>query len=293
MDVKDVLGLFGPPFTELVYRAAGVHRALRSVRNPALHPAFGEDGRLPRGLRLLPAVEALCHRRRPGDPASRACSGVARPRKRTERRFCMGAAWRGPKDRDLEVAVFIGGGKALGLETCVTLGMLKPGQAERLRERGSTTTTTTWTLAAVLRQDHQHAHLPRPAGDARACAPPASSCGGIVGMGELREDRAALIAQLASLEPHPGVFQFACCGGRDALAREKNRSARIRAHHSGGAHLHAQGLGAALRRARKHCPRRCRRCASSRSELRVLWGEALDPEPGNPQGPRALRAPGP
>jgi biotin synthase len=122
-------------------------------------------------------------------------------------RFCMGAAWRDLKDRDLpKVAAMISGVKALGLETCATLGMLKPEQAKALKEAGldyynhnldtgpeyydKVVTTRTYqdrldTLAAV-----------RDAGLS-------TCCGGIVGMGETRRDRAGLLQQLANLPAHP------------------------------------------------------------------------------------------
>ena len=122
-------------------------------------------------------------------------------------RFCMGAAWRGPKDRDLEkIEQFIKGVKELGLETCVTLGMLKPGQAERLREAGldyynHNLDTSPQFYGEIISTRTYRDRLEtlsrvRAAG-IRVC------CGGIVGMGESRADRAALIAQLASLDPHP------------------------------------------------------------------------------------------
>jgi biotin synthase len=122
-------------------------------------------------------------------------------------RFCMGAAWRSPNDRQVgEVARAVSEVKGLGMETCVTLGMLTPDQAERLAEAGldfynhnldtspefygQIITTRTYddrldTLANV-----------REAG-VKLC------CGGIVGMGESRRDRAGLLAELARLQPHP------------------------------------------------------------------------------------------
>ncbi|MGC9269854.1 biotin synthase BioB [Acidiphilium sp.] len=122
-------------------------------------------------------------------------------------RFCMGAAWRSPKDHDLDrVAAMVAGVKALGLETCVTLGMLRPDQAGRLKSAGldyynhnldtspefygNIITTRVYqdrldTLAAV-----------REAG-INVC------CGGIIGMGEDLEDRAGLLATLADLDPYP------------------------------------------------------------------------------------------
>jgi biotin synthase len=122
-------------------------------------------------------------------------------------RFCMGAAWRSPKDRDLEkVAAMVEGVASLGLETCATLGMLTPQQAARLKAAGldyynhnldtsesfygEVITTRTYqdrldTLAAV-----------RAAG-IHVC------CGGILGMGEQPEDRVAFLHTLATLDPHP------------------------------------------------------------------------------------------
>src|SRR5258706_3485451 len=122
-------------------------------------------------------------------------------------RFCMGAAWRSPKDRDLEkILPFVREVKALGLETCVTLGMLKPGQAEKLRDAGldyynhNLDTSPEFSGRIISSPDYQDRldtleHV-RDAG-IRVC------CGGIVGMGESRRDRARLIAQLASLDPYP------------------------------------------------------------------------------------------
>ncbi len=122
-------------------------------------------------------------------------------------RFCMGAAWRSPKDRDLDAVVdMVRGVRELGLETCATLGMLTPAQATRLRKAGldyynhnldtseafygEIITTRTYqdrlnTLAAV-----------RDAG-IHVC------CGGILGMGEGADDRIALLHTLATLDPHP------------------------------------------------------------------------------------------
>ncbi|HEX5768908.1 MAG TPA: biotin synthase BioB [Burkholderiales bacterium] len=210
MTVKDVLGLFGLPFTELVYRAAAVHRGhfdpsqiqlstLLSVKTggcPEDCAYCPQSRRYATGVEdeeILPLEEVI------------ACAKTAKANGAS--RFCMGAAWRGPKDRDLEkVAVFIREVKALGLETCVTLGMLKPGQAERLRDAGldyynHNLDTSPQFYGEIIRTRTYRDRLEtlervRAAG-IRVC------CGGIVGMGESREDRAALIAQLASLDPQP------------------------------------------------------------------------------------------
>jgi biotin synthase len=122
-------------------------------------------------------------------------------------RFCMGAAWRGPKARDLEpVLDMVREVKALGLEACCTLGMLRDGQAEQLRDAGldyynhNLDTAPEHYGAIVGTRDYQDRldtlGRVRAAG-VKVC------CGGIVGMGETRAERAGLIAQLASLDPQP------------------------------------------------------------------------------------------
>ena len=122
-------------------------------------------------------------------------------------RFCMGAAWRGPKDKDLDQVVeMVQEVKALGLETCVTLGMLKPGQAEKLATAGldyynhNLDTDSAYYSEVISTHTHEDRlntlERVRQAG-IHVCS------GGIVGMGENRKNRAALIAQLANLDPVP------------------------------------------------------------------------------------------
>ncbi|MDQ6916748.1 MAG: biotin synthase BioB [Pseudomonadota bacterium] len=122
-------------------------------------------------------------------------------------RFCMGAAWRGPKDRDLEpVLAMVREVKALGLETCATLGMLKDGQAERLRDAGldyynhNLDTSPEFYGEVITTRDYRDRldTLDRVRGAGMHVC-----CGGIVGMGESRRGRAGLIAQLANLDPYP------------------------------------------------------------------------------------------
>jgi len=122
-------------------------------------------------------------------------------------RFCMGAAWRSPKDRDLEsVCAMVKGVKALGLETCVTLGMLTGAQANRLRDAGldyynhNLDTSPEYYGAIITTRTYQDRldtleHV-RAVG-INVC------CGGIVGMGEGLADRIGMIARLASLPKHP------------------------------------------------------------------------------------------
>jgi biotin synthase len=122
-------------------------------------------------------------------------------------RFCMGAAWRSPKDRDLDsVCVMVEAVKALGLETCATLGMLTAPQARRLKEAGLDyynhnldTSPEFYGRIITTRVFQDRLETLEHVRDAgiHVC------CGGIVGMGETREDRVGMIAVLASLPAHP------------------------------------------------------------------------------------------
>src|SRR5450631_148424 len=122
-------------------------------------------------------------------------------------RFCMGAAWRGPKERELEpVLAMVREVKALGLETCATLGMLKPGQAERLKAAGLDYYNHNLDTAPEFYGEIIGTRVYRDRLDTLDRVRSAAisvCCGGIVGMGESRTARAGLIAQLANLDPYP------------------------------------------------------------------------------------------
>ena len=210
MNLKDVVALFELPFTELVYRAQSVHREhfdpARLQLSTLLSVKTGgcpEDcAYCPQSKRYSTGVE-----NEPLLALDEILETATAAKANGATRFCMGAAWRGPKERDLEkVMVFIKEVKKLGLETCVTLGMLRPGQAERLREAGldyynhNLDTSPEFYGEIITTRDYRDrletlARV-REAG-IRVC------CGGIVGMGESRRDRAALIAQISSLDPYP------------------------------------------------------------------------------------------
>jgi biotin synthase len=122
-------------------------------------------------------------------------------------RFCMGAAWREPKERDLDVVCrMIAGVSALGLETCATLGMLSADQAQRLKSAGldyynHNLDTSPEFYGQIISTRHFADRLETLAHVREAGI--AVCCGGIVGMGETREDRAGMIVALASLPRHP------------------------------------------------------------------------------------------
>jgi biotin synthase len=210
LDRADVAALFDLPFMELVFRAAEVHRAhhdpnqveratLLSIKTGGCAEDCGycsQSVHAESGLKAskLMDVDAVLEAAREAKAAG-------------SQRFCMGAAWREPKDRDMDaICAMVEGVNALGLQSCMTLGMISDGQTERLAEAGldyynhnldtspenysSVITTRTWqdridTLDRV-----------RDAG-INVC------CGGIVGMGETREDRVSFLHALATLPEPP------------------------------------------------------------------------------------------
>ena len=122
-------------------------------------------------------------------------------------RFCMGAAWRGPKEKELEVvSQMIREVKALGMETCVTLGMLKDGQADTLKAAGldyyNHNLDTDAAFYDQVITTHTHADRVDTIAQVRQAGIKVCS-GGILGLGESRRNRAAMVAQLANLNPPP------------------------------------------------------------------------------------------
>jgi biotin synthase len=208
--VPAIEALFALPFPELMFRAQEVHRAHHSPNAVQLSTLISiKTGGCPEDCGYCPQAKRH-HAGIAEQPlldvdavlaAARAAKGEGATR------FCMGAAWRGPKDRDLEpVLAMVSGVKALGLETCCTLGMLKDGQAARLKAAGldyynhNLDTAPDYYGEVVTTRDYQDRletlERVRAAGIG-VC------CGGIVGMGESTTQRAALIAQLANLDPYP------------------------------------------------------------------------------------------
>jgi biotin synthase len=186
-----------------------VHRRpSRRQCRPVVDPVVDQDRRLFRGLRLLLAVphhgeaerEALLD-------VDEVVSAAKAAKDKGATRFCMGAAWRGPKDKDLDqVAGMIAAVKALGMETCVTLGMLKAGQAEKLKAAGldyyNHNLDTAPEFYGQVISTHSQQDRFDTLGQVRAAGINVC-CGGIVGMGETRRARASLLAELANLAPPP------------------------------------------------------------------------------------------
>jgi biotin synthase len=205
-----VRALFALPFNELIFRAQELHRRYFDAREVQISTLLSiktggcpEDcAYCPQSARYDTGVKA---EKLMALPAVLAAARAAKDSGAS--RFCMGAAWREPKDRDVDsVCAMVEGVKALGLQTCATLGMLTPAQAERLRDAGldyynhNLDTSPDHYGDIITTRTYQErldtlSHV-REAG-IHVC------CGGIVGMGESEDDRADLIAALASLPAHP------------------------------------------------------------------------------------------
>ncbi|HET6158888.1 MAG TPA: biotin synthase BioB [Dongiaceae bacterium] len=208
--VAEAEALFVLPFNDLLFRAQTIHRAHFPANQVQLSTLLSiKTGGCPEDCAYCPqaarydtgveaqklmAVEAVVtEARRAKD------SGASR--------YCMGAAWREPKDRDLDaICDMVQGVKALGLETCMTLGMLTGSQARRLKDAGldyynhNIDTSPEYYGEIITTRTYQErldtlSHV-RDAG-MKVC------CGGIVGMGEGAEDRAGMLVTLANLPAHP------------------------------------------------------------------------------------------
>lgn len=208
--VAEVAALFELPFNDLLWRAQQVHRAHWDANEVELATLLSiKTGGCPENCGYCPQsahydtgvkAEKMMAIDEVVAAAQAAKDGGAT-------RFCMGAAWRSPKDRDIEaVEEMVKAVKGLGLETCATLGMLKEEQAQRLASAGldyynhNLDTAPEFYGEIITTRDYQGrldtlGHV-REAG-LKVC------CGGIVGMGESRLQRAGLIAQLANLNPYP------------------------------------------------------------------------------------------
>ncbi|UIJ44999.1 biotin synthase BioB [Sphingomonas cannabina] len=206
----EIAALFDLPFTELVFRAAEVHRAHHRAGEVQLSTLLSiKTGGCPEDC-------GYCSQSAHADTGLKATKlmdvqavlqAAAQAKDHGSTRFCMGAAWRNPKDKDIpKLAEMVKGVRAMGMETCMTLGMLTPAQAEALAaagldyynhnidtspERyGDVITTRSFADRLETLENVRQAGI-------NVC------CGGIVGMGETREDRVGFIHALATLPEPP------------------------------------------------------------------------------------------
>ena len=206
----DVEALFALPFPELMFRAQTVHRENFDPARVQISTLLSiKTGGCPEDCGYCPQASSYETGTKAGKlmAVEKVLEEARAAKAKGAARFCMGAAWRSPKDHDLEnVCTMIEGVKALGLETCVTLGMLNPAQTGRLKEAGldyynhNLDTSPEYYGKVITTRVYQDrldtlANV-RDAG-INVC------CGGIVGMGEDETDRAGLIATLASLPQPP------------------------------------------------------------------------------------------
>jgi len=208
---EEIATLFDLPFTELVFRAAEVHRAnhapnevqlstLLSIKTGGCPEDCGYCSQSVSAETGLKATKLMDVRQ--------VLQAAAQAKDHGSSRFCMGAAWRNPKDRDMPAIVeMVQGVRAMGMETCMTLGMLSEKQAQMLADAGldyynHNIDTSPERYAEVITTRTFEERLDtlehvREAG-INVC------CGGIVGMGETRPDRVGFIHALATLPVHPG-----------------------------------------------------------------------------------------
>jgi biotin synthase len=207
---EEIAALFDLPFDELVYQAATAHRAHHTVGQIQLCTLLSiktggcpEDcGYCSQSVKADSGIEATKLM-----DVREVLQSAARAKDAGSQRFCMGAAWRNPKDRDMPAIVeIVKGVRQMGMETCMTLGMLTPKQADMLAEAGldyynhNIDSSPEYYERAITTRTMQDRldtldHV-RSAG-INVCS------GGIVGMGETRADRVGFIHTLATLPQHP------------------------------------------------------------------------------------------
>ena len=206
----EIAQLFDLPFTELVFRAAEIHRAnhspgevqlctLLSIKTGGCPEDCGYCSQSAHAESGLKAEKMM--------DVDAVLASAAQAKAAGSQRFCMGAAWRSPKDRDMDgVCAMVAGVKAMGLETCMTLGMLTQSQARQLKAAGldyynHNIDTSPEKYGEIIStrtfQDRLDTLEEVRAAGISVC------CGGIVGMGESREDRVGFIHALATLPRHP------------------------------------------------------------------------------------------
>ena len=208
--ITEVTKLFELPFMELMFQAQTIHRQFHPVGEVQLSTLLSiKTGGCPEDCSYCPQSSRYTTNveKEKLMAVGEVVKAAQAAKEQGASRFCMGAAWRGPKEHQVEVvSEMVRQVKALGMETCVTLGMLKDGQAEQLKEAGldyynhnidtapefygNIITTRTYQDRLDTLERVRNAGI-------NVC------CGGIVGLGESRRERAGLLAELANMNPPP------------------------------------------------------------------------------------------
>ncbi|MFV8834475.1 biotin synthase BioB [Aquisalimonas sp.] len=208
--LEEIQALFDLPFNDLLFKAQTVHRQHHDPNAVQVSTLLSiKTGACPEDCKYCPqsARYTTGLEREPLMDKDTVVEAARTARDAGATRFCMGAAWRSPKGKDLErVAEMISEVKALGMETCATLGMLDDGQSERLKEAGldyynhNVDTSPEFYGDIITTRTYQDRldtlERVRDAG-INVC------CGGILGMGESDTDRASMLRTLANLPAHP------------------------------------------------------------------------------------------
>ncbi|MFO0389589.1 MAG: biotin synthase BioB [Alphaproteobacteria bacterium] len=207
---EEVLGLFALPFNDLLFRAASTHRQHFDANGVQISTLLSiKTGGCPEDCAYCPQSAKFDTDVKAGKLMDKntILTEAKKAKDAGASRFCMGAAWRSPKDRDIEnLSEIIEGVKSLGMETCATLGMLTPVHAQKLKNAGldyynhNLDTSEAYYKEIITTRTYQDRldtlENVRNVG-MNVC------CGGIVGMGEKEEDRAELLRTLANMPKHP------------------------------------------------------------------------------------------
>lgn len=206
----EIESLFELPFNDLLFRAQATHREHFDANEVQISTLLSiKTGGCPEDCKYCPQSSYYDTEVKADKlmDAEKVLAEAKAAKDAGASRFCMGAAWRSPKDRDIpKLAKIIHGVKDMGMETCMTLGMLDADQAKTLKDAGLDyynhnldTSPEYYKHIITTRTYEDRLETLRNVRDAgmKTC------CGGIVGMGEKRADRAGLLHQLASMNPHP------------------------------------------------------------------------------------------
>ena len=207
---QEITALMAMPFNDLLFKAQSIHRQFHDPQKIQISTLLSiKTGGCPEDCAYCP--QSIHHNTDLSPERLLATEEVLKAAKRAKQsgadRFCMGAAWRSPTDRNLErVAEMVEAVKAMGLETCATLGMLSEAQTRRLASAGldyynhnlDTSPEFYGNIITTRTYEERLTTLDRvKAAGIKVC------CGGILGMGESRAERVGLLCQLANLETHP------------------------------------------------------------------------------------------